>query len=184
MDTRTQRILYIDTQRCMGCRACETVCKLENDLPAGPRYTMVAEVETGSGLTEKLNFLPVPCQHCGDAPCVRACPTGALYKRADGIVLVEQSKCIGCHGCLMACPFGVPQFGASGRMQKCTMCVHRIDEGSLPACAASVSPASCASASLPTSSPAPASFPVSEKSASPTGLAGASRSVLCSIYLA
>ncbi len=135
METR-QRILYIDTQRCMGCRACETVCKLENDLPAGPRYTMVAEVETGSGLTEKLNFLPVPCQHCGDAPCVRACPTGALYKRADGIVLVEQSKCIGCHECLMACPFGVPQFGESGRMQKCTMCVHRIDEGSLPACAA------------------------------------------------
>ena len=67
MDTRTQRILYIDTQRCMGCRACETVCKLENDLPAGPRYTMVTEVETGTGLTEKLNFLPVPCQHCGPA---------------------------------------------------------------------------------------------------------------------
>ena len=135
MEARQQRILYIDTQRCMGCRACETVCKLENDLPVGPRYTMVAEVETGEGSTERLNFLPVPCQHCGDAPCVRACPTGALYKRADGVVLVEQSRCIGCHECLMACPFGVPQFGANGRMQKCTMCVHRLDEGMLPACA-------------------------------------------------
>ena len=136
MNTRTQRILYIDTRRCMGCRACETVCKLENDLPAGPRYTMVTEVETGEGFTEELNFLPVPCQHCGDAPCVRACPTGAVYKRADGIVLTDGSRCIGCHECLLACPFGVPQFGANGRMTKCTMCVHRIDEGALPACAA------------------------------------------------
>ena len=94
MEVRQQRILYIDTQRCMGCRACETVCKLENDLPAGPRYTMVAEVETGSGVTERLNFLPVPCQHCGDAPCVRACPTGAASGEKLKPHLIDQVKCI------------------------------------------------------------------------------------------
>ena len=136
MDPKKQRTLYIDTRRCMGCRACETVCKLENDLPAGPRYTMVTEVETGEGLEERLQFLPMPCQHCGDAPCVRACTTGALYKREDGIVLVDKDRCIGCHECLWACPFGVPQFGSDGRMQKCTMCVGRLDEGGQPACAA------------------------------------------------
>ncbi len=136
MEVRQQSILYIDPARCMGCRACETVCKLENDLPAGPRYTMVTEAETGEGETEKLNFLPVPCQHCGDAPCVRACPTGALHKREDGVVLTDRRKCVGCHECLWACPFGVPQFASDGRMSKCTMCVHRLDEGTLPACAA------------------------------------------------
>lgn len=129
-----QLILYVDVKRCMGCRACETVCKQENDLPAGPRYTMVTEVETGEGENECLNFLPMPCRHCGNAPCVNACPTGALYKRADGIVLVNQKKCIGCHECLRVCPFGIPQFGKNGLMQKCTMCYHRIDEGGLPAC--------------------------------------------------
>lgn len=132
--TDKQLILYVDTKRCMGCRACETVCKLENDLPAGPRFTMVTEVETGCGDDERLNFLPMPCQHCGDAPCVKACPTGALHKRSDGIVLTNPKKCIGCHECLWACPFGVPQFGSNGLMQKCTMCYNRIDEGDKPAC--------------------------------------------------
>ena len=130
-----QMILYIDTRRCMGCRACETACKLENGLGAGPRFTMVTEVESGSGLDERLDFLPIPCQHCGDAPCVKACPTGALHKRPDGVVLGDDKKCIGCHECLWACPFGVPQFGANGLMQKCTMCYQRLDAGQRPACA-------------------------------------------------
>lgn len=134
MDYKDQLTLYIDPNRCMGCRACETVCKLENDLPAGPRYTMVTEVERDENGMERLDFLPMPCQHCSDAPCVKACPTGALFKRKDGIVLVNQKKCIGCHECLWACPFGVPQFGKNGRMEKCTMCYNRIDEGGKPAC--------------------------------------------------
>ena len=128
-----QLTIYVDINRCMGCRACETACKLENKLPAGPRYTMVTETEVNDSF-ERLRFLPMPCQHCGDAMCVRACPTGALHKRGDGIVLSDKKKCIGCHECLMACPFGVPKFGADGLMQKCTMCVHRIDDGDAPAC--------------------------------------------------
>ena len=131
---KEQLILYVDTNRCMGCRACETACKLENGLPAGPRYTMVTETEVVEDGVDKLKFLPTPCQHCGDAPCVKACPTGALQKRDDGIVFVDRKKCIGCHECLWACPFGVPQYGENGRMQKCTMCMHRVDDGSRPAC--------------------------------------------------
>ena len=118
MNDKKQLTLYVDTRRCMGCRACEIACKLENDLPRGPRYTMVTETEVIEDGVDKLKFLPVPCQHCADAPCLKACPTGAIYKREDGIVLVNKKKCIGCHECLWSCPFGVPQYGADGKMRK------------------------------------------------------------------
>lgn len=131
---KEQITLYIDTKRCMNCRACEIACKLEHNLPVGPRYTMVTETDLYVDGVPKSMFLPVPCLHCGDAPCQKACPTGAIQKRGDGIVLVKKSQCIGCHECLWSCPFGVPQFGNDGRMQKCTLCVHRIDEGDIPAC--------------------------------------------------
>ncbi|MCL1876125.1 MAG: 4Fe-4S dicluster domain-containing protein [Synergistaceae bacterium] len=131
---KKQLTLYVDTNRCMNCRACETACKLENSLPAGPRYTMVTETEMMDGEIPKCMFLPMPCLHCGDAFCVKACPTGAVRKRADGVVLVTKSRCIGCHECLWACPFGVPQFGEDGKMSKCTLCANAIDEGGKPAC--------------------------------------------------
>ncbi len=133
---RKQMTIYVDTKRCMNCRACETACKLEHDLPAGPRYTMVSEIEVTRNGIDKCEFLPMPCLHCGDAPCIKSCPTGAIYKRPeDGIVLVDQSQCIGCRECLWACPFGVPQFGAAGLMEKCNLCVHRLDAGDTTACA-------------------------------------------------
>jgi Fe-S-cluster-containing dehydrogenase component len=133
---RKQITIYVDTKRCMNCRACEIACKLEHDLPAGPRYTMVTEVEISKNGVDKCEFLPTPCLHCGDAPCIQSCPTGAIYKRSkDGVVLVEKSKCIGCHECLWACTFGVPQFGQDGKMEKCTLCAHLLDEGGKPACA-------------------------------------------------
>lgn len=136
---KKQLTLYVDTKRCMGCRACETACKLEHSLPAGPRYTMVTETEVEEDGVDKLMFLPTPCLHCGDAPCMKACPTGAINKRSDGIVLVNQKKCIGCHECLWSCPFGIPQFGTNGRMEKCTLCVHQIDDGGRPACVSACS---------------------------------------------
>jgi Fe-S-cluster-containing dehydrogenase component len=132
---RKQMTIYVDTDRCMNCRACETVCKLEHGLPAGPRYTMVVEIEVTKNGVDKCEFLPTPCMHCGEPACEKACPTGAVSKRPeDGVVVVDKGKCIGCRECLWACPFGVPQFGEDGKMQKCNLCLHRLEEGQLPAC--------------------------------------------------
>jgi anaerobic dimethyl sulfoxide reductase subunit B (iron-sulfur subunit) len=81
--------------------------------------------------------LSISCLHCGDPACEMVCPTGAIAKRVDdGIVTVDQNKCIGCRSCFLACPFGVPQFGMNGKMQKCDFCVDRLMEGKEPACVA------------------------------------------------
>lgn len=75
------------------------------------------------------------CMHCGTPACKEVCPTNAISKRAeDGLVLVNPDLCIGCKMCLMACPFGIPQFGKNGKMQKCNFCLERLEEGLLPAC--------------------------------------------------
>lgn len=132
-----QKTIYVDTKRCMNCRACETACKLENGLPAGPRWMMVTEIEVAQGGVNKTVFLPMPCFHCSEPACEKACPTGAIYKRSeDGIVLVEKEKCIGCRQCLWACPFGAPQSGSDNKMEKCTLCVHLSSQGRPTACQA------------------------------------------------
>ncbi|NLF15511.1 MAG: 4Fe-4S dicluster domain-containing protein, partial [Anaerolineaceae bacterium] len=82
-------------------------------------------------------FVSMSCLHCGDPACASVCPTGAITKRAeDGIVVVDQDKCIGCHYCFYACPFGVPQYGPDGKMYKCDFCLDRLEEGKEPACVA------------------------------------------------
>ena len=73
--------------------------------------------------------------HCDNAPCVLACPVGCLYKdEATGLTLFDNTDCIGCHSCAMACPFGAPAFGADGKMRKCDGCVERLRAGEEPAC--------------------------------------------------
>lgn len=126
--------IHTDAGRCMGCRACETACKQEHRLPAGPRYVVITETETVEEGTEKLQFHSIRCHHCEKPACIEACPSGAIVKRDDGPVLVNQDRCTGCRRCLSACPYGVPQFGTGGRMEKCNLCVHRLDGGELPAC--------------------------------------------------
>ena len=82
-------------------------------------------------------YLPVACQHCDNPECVSVCPTGASYRREDGVVLVDHSKCIGCQYCVMACPYGVRAYDEGkdkGVIEKCTMCAHLIDKGEKPAC--------------------------------------------------
>jgi anaerobic dimethyl sulfoxide reductase subunit B (iron-sulfur subunit) len=77
------------------------------------------------------------CLHCGKPACLGVCPTGAITKRpADGIVLVDKGKCIGCRRCLAACPFGVPQYGVDGTMQKCNLCLEKVRRGKTPECGA------------------------------------------------
>lgn len=129
------RVLYFDVNRCVGCHACETACKMENLVVTGPKWIQVIQKEVprdDGGWT--VVFMPLNCRHCGDPVCRTVCPTGAIQKRANGIVAIEADKCIGCTECLQACPFGAPQFGPSGTMQKCNMCEHRVSKGLPTAC--------------------------------------------------
>jgi len=127
----------IDLDRCTGCKSCEISCKMEHELPAGP-IRPIRVMEFGpEKIGEKLryDFVPMNCFHCGNAPCIESCPTGAMQKRDDGIVFVDKETCIGCKQCIKACPFGAPQYDpASGKVDKCDLCMHRIDAELVPAC--------------------------------------------------
>lgn len=144
--------LLIDTGKCsIGCNTCVVACNTENGLQR------VSSPETDAQWIRKLKLrdkhtgrtvsLPMMCQHCAHPPCVDVCPVGASFKRADGIVLVDKHLCIGCRYCMMACPYkarsfihkeltgqvqGIPR--GKGTVEGCTLCVHRIDKGGIPAC--------------------------------------------------
>jgi len=144
--------LLIDVSKCQdGCTACVTACETENGW--GPvkrpatdsqwiRKLTVTDPKDGSSFS-----MPMMCQHCANPPCVDVCPTGASFKRADGIVLVDKHICIGCRYCMMACPYKARSFvhepvedqkeyapRGKGCVESCTMCVHRVDAGGIPAC--------------------------------------------------
>jgi|DewCreStandDraft_2_1066082.scaffolds.fasta_scaffold00006_23 molybdopterin-containing oxidoreductase family iron-sulfur binding subunit len=102
--------MTIDLSRCMGCRACMVACKVENNTPEGQFWMYVFRLEEGEFPETRLTFLPRPCQHCDNAPCVKVCPVGARYKREDGLVLTDFQRCIGCRYCEVACPYGVNYF--------------------------------------------------------------------------
>ncbi len=150
--------LVIDLDTCVGCHACVTSCKEWNsgqygapltDLDAygaEPEGVFLNRVHAFEAVPEdgaaRVVHFPRSCLHCADAPCVTVCPTGASYKRVeDGIVLVEESACIGCGLCAWACPYGAREMdAAAGVMKKCTLCVDRIynenivEEDRIPAC--------------------------------------------------
>lgn len=132
----TQLGFSFNVTRCSGCMACVVACMDQNDLPGkGPSFRHVTRLEKGEFPTVKISFLSLSCQHCGDAPCMMVCPTGAIYKREeDGIVDVNQDLCVGCHGCALACPFGAPQYLEGGKMSKCNFCVDRVNRDLEPAC--------------------------------------------------
>jgi Fe-S-cluster-containing dehydrogenase component len=102
----TRWAMVIDTARCVGCQACTIACKTENATPADVWYAPVAEQVRGSYPSARTTFVPSLCNHCKDAPCVKACPTRALSRRPDGIVMYEQKKCCGSRACMNACPYG------------------------------------------------------------------------------
>jgi Fe-S-cluster-containing dehydrogenase component len=128
--------LMIEASACIGCHGCMTACKLENDLPAGPRPIVAIQtgpLETDNGLMAQ--HWPATCFHCDQPACVLACPTGAMQKRDDGLVFSDLQLCIGCQTCAVACPFGHPQLNpASGKIAKCDGCRQRVDAGLWPAC--------------------------------------------------
>jgi len=141
--------LVIDLDTCVGCHACVVSCKEWNtgghpaplsDLdpygaaPIGAWLNRVHAYETGDGAAGRTVYFPKSCLHCADAACVTVCPTGASYKReADGIVLVEEDKCIGCGLCAWACPYGAREMDPVDQvMKKCTLCVDRIYNENIP----------------------------------------------------
>ena len=142
--------MLVDLNRCASdCDACVTACDRENGLPAGKTATSaqwIRKVEL-KDMRGQVRSLPMMCQHCAEPPCVDVCPTGASFKRADGIVLVDRHTCIGCRYCMMACPYKARSFvhepttgqrpdvpRGKGCVESCTLCVHRIDRGGIPAC--------------------------------------------------
>ena len=144
--------LLIDTNKCnSGCSACVDACNKENGLTSHGRpetdAQWIRKVTVKDTRTQHSTFLPLMCQHCAEPPCVDVCPTGASFKRADGIVLVDKHICIGCRYCMMACPYKARSFvhetltdqlpdmpRGKGTVESCTLCVHRVDRGDIPAC--------------------------------------------------
>jgi molybdopterin-containing oxidoreductase family iron-sulfur binding subunit len=145
--------LLIDTNKCGdGCDACVTACQTENGWGAGStdekhsspeqKAQWIRKVSLKNKLTGSAHDLPMMCQHCEHPPCVDVCPTGASFKRTDGIVLVDKHICIGCRYCMMACPYKARSFvhealedqnpdvpRGKGTVESCTLCVHKVDRG-------------------------------------------------------
>ena len=127
----------VDTKRCAGCKACEVACKNRNELDSpGPRLRKVHTVKSGTFPDLTVTHASMGCMHCADPACMKACPAGAIVKMEDGAVIAIHEKCIGCHYCFFACPFGVPEYRPSdGTMIKCDSCYDRRQMGLKPACA-------------------------------------------------
>jgi molybdopterin-containing oxidoreductase family iron-sulfur binding subunit len=154
-DPVTSRVrwgLLVDVDKCRdGCTACVAACAEENGLRGNGRpetdAQWIRKVELRDPSTGTTRTLPFMCQHCAYPPCVDVCPTGASFRRADGIVLVDKHICIGCRYCMLACPYKARSFvheavedpkphapRGKGTVESCTFCVHRVDEGRTPAC--------------------------------------------------
>ena len=143
--------MLIDSSKCSsGCTDCVSACNTENGLSGGTLPTdsqWIRKIEIKDVHSGKLQSLPMMCQHCAEPPCVDVCPTGASFKRADGIVLVDKHICIGCRYCMMACPYKARSFvhepltdqnpevpRGKGCVESCTFCVQRVDRDEQPAC--------------------------------------------------
>ena len=157
----SKRPLYayaIDTSRCIGCCACMRACRAENDVPEGRFRTWVerfrvytngdvrvdvathdnfvfTEAPPEESAIAKAFFVPKLCNHCEKSVCSQVCPVGASYESPEGVVLVDQKRCIGCGYCIQACPYGTRFINpVTHTANKCTLCYHRITRGLLPAC--------------------------------------------------
>lgn len=151
--------MVVDTTKCIGCGLCVLACKLENHVPMEPqlyrtwveRYVFDGNGEAsidspnagmdgfgpkdGDGSIQSTFFVPKLCNQCDNPPCVTVCPVSATYMTKDGVILVDESRCIGCKYCIVACPYGARYLHPERKVvDKCTFCYHRITKGLSPAC--------------------------------------------------
>jgi len=143
----SKKTFLVDAERCTGCNLCIIACKDEHvgsdhapwtkpQPDTGHFWINVQGIERGRIPRVRMTHLPLLCQHCGNAACIKACPEHAIRRRDDGLVWIDPAGCTGCGLCREACPYGVIYMSAAlGIAQKCTGCAHRVDEGSLPRCA-------------------------------------------------
>jgi Fe-S-cluster-containing dehydrogenase component len=147
--------MIIDMRRCIGCYSCVIACRQEHFVPRGIYFNRVIISEQGNYPTIRKIIMPVQCNHCKEAACVKACPTGASTKRGDGLVLVDMDKCVGCEYCAVACPYQQRTLFADRKLEyfpgqgftpyeelgkklfpyqegtilKCNFCMERLDAG-------------------------------------------------------
>lgn len=132
-------VFTFDPDRCCACSACMIGCIDQNDVDVEGgdqcfRKTYDTEIDLADGSTY-CAYLSAACMHCVDAPCIVACPVGCLRKDPEtGFTVYDNTNCIGCHSCAMACPFGAPSYGRDGKMIKCDGCATRVKCGLEPAC--------------------------------------------------
>jgi phenylacetyl-CoA:acceptor oxidoreductase subunit 1 len=147
----TRYVMVADLRRCIGCQTCTAACKMANGTPPGVQWRRVVDMEIGVYPEVKRVFIPTGCQHCSNPPCLDVCPSGATFKRDDGIVNIDYELCIGCASCALACPYGARYLVNGGEFAygdkptadetamhdpervgvatKCNFCVDVIDEG-------------------------------------------------------
>jgi len=140
----TQYGFFFDQSRCIGCHACTIACKQWRDIVPGPvKWMRVYQWEKGVFPNVKFHILAIPCYHCRNPVCVKACPEGALHKEEKyGAVLVDTEKCQGTRKCWQACPYGAPQYESDApdsKMSKCNLCIDRLEQGLKPICVLSCS---------------------------------------------
>lgn len=120
----TSKVLSVDVNRCIACRACEAACRREH---AGISHIFVTTINDQYSI-------PLSCLQCEKSPCVDVCPTKALEKTPHGAVIFHKIRCIGCRLCIVVCPFGVIQIDDENNILKCDTCIHRLKNGKDPAC--------------------------------------------------
>jgi len=139
----SQLAFFVNSDACSGCKTCQVACKDKNNLPAGVHWRRVYEVTAGTwqkkgeAWTASVGVynLSVACHHCAEPVCGKQCSVDAIWKRPDGIVLLDQQRCTKCNKCRSDCPYEAIRFdGATNTVGKCDFCADRLDAGLLPVC--------------------------------------------------